>query len=169
MTARSLIFEKHSGRNTREELETYVDQSGKFQLVYPKSWTVEPREGEQPAVDFRIADSENTLAYAHVVTDSESGIGLAGVRSAIENARAEAKEAGVEIGDLDKLSAGSSEIERLSGPAHTPAGDGQVFLAIRDGVRAVVLSPTRDRNPLIWMRAKRFFELICMSLGTAAK
>jgi hypothetical protein len=168
LIAASFFFDQHTGRTTREKLHLYVDESKKFQLIYPESWTVEPGAEE---VDFRVTGNNDTLAYVHITLDTEKPLDAAGLRAVIENAIAELEQANLAIEKLEPIPAGPNggEGERWAGVCRLPASKGQVYLLFRTveagGLRAVVMTPERDLNPMIWMRGNRFYEILCATLA----
>jgi hypothetical protein len=165
--ADSLGFSKFSGRRTREEMARYMAPGLGVELLYPKSWTAVPRKSRFVAVDFRIGQGEGTLAYAHVVRDASKAAGEAGLRGALDDAMAEARSAGIPIENLQKLSAAGSDVERYTASAKAPAGEDAVFLTLRGGaagwLRSTTVAPSKERERMIWMRAKRFDEGIAAS------
>jgi hypothetical protein len=171
LIAGSLVFKRHTGLNTREELKAVSAAGGEITIVYPKSWILERTEVDN-AVDFRIASPSDTLAYAHVVYDPDKPHGPGGLRGAFDDALAEVKQSGVQVGKLDRIAPlGGGGVERVVGRARVPAGEALIFFAFREGktgwIRAVILGPGKELNPLVWMRARRFFELLCVGLEKA--
>jgi hypothetical protein len=170
LIAASFFFEQHSGRTTREDLLPYVDASKKFQLVYPVSWTVEPGAGK---VDFRVVGNNDTMGYVHVVLDTEKLRHASGLRDVLQDAITEVEQANIAIETLKPIPAGPNggESERWVGTCDFPAGKGQLYLLLRNAgtgwIRATVMTPDRDLNPMMWMRGNRFYEILCGTLGAA--
>lgn len=169
LTAASFLFEQHSGRKTREQLLTYVDRRLGFEVVAPKSWSVEP---DAEGVDFRVAGEGDTLAYAHVVADANKAAS-AGVAALLGDAIAEFERAKLTLEKLEPIPGdpAGGDRERWAGACELPKGQGQVLLLFRRvphaWLRATVLTRNREGNPLLWMRGNRCYEIVCATLGEA--
>jgi hypothetical protein len=174
LIAASFFFETHTGRVTREDVNVYVAGNRKYQLAYPSSWNVEPRADKPAAVDFRVASPDDTLAYASVALDAGKPQGAAGLRASLENAISELEDVGVTIQKLERIPADEygGVDERWRGTAQFPAGQGQVMFLFRKGdpgwISAILVAPSKDRNPLLWMRARRFYEFLSETLESPA-
>jgi hypothetical protein len=176
LIAGSFLFRRHSGAVSREKLGLYIEPHKVFRLLYPQSWKVEPGQEDasrRVAVDFRVSGAEDTTAYVRVTADSRPAAQPVELKTLFENTVQELAAAGISIEDIEAVPAGAGggERERWLGGCKLPSGRGQVALLFRRGeigwMTAVMLAPGKTINPLAWMRAKRFYEILTASLGAS--
>lgn len=172
LAAASFLFQKHSGRKTRETLKSYSDARLAFSLLYPESWTVTGRldaDGRSVA-DFRILGGSDLLGYIRVAGPTSSPGSQRELREVFEATLQELKSSGVAVERLDPIPPGrhGGERERWLGTCRLPTGTGQVALLFRKAaagwITAVMLSPGSQSNAVAWMRAKRFYEILTATL-----
>lgn len=175
LAAASFLFRKHSGVVSREKLDLYIDNHKIFRLLHPESWKPEPRPEDRShrvAVDFRIAAAGDTAGYIGVTADTASAK-RAELKTVFENTIQELASAGITVEKLEAIPAGpgGGDRERWLGDCKLPSGRGQVALLFRRGeigwLTAVMLAPEKTANPMAWMRAKRFYEILTMTLGAS--
>jgi hypothetical protein len=174
LAAASFEFSGPCNLKTREPLEAFTDRDGLFRVLYPKSWSFDTEDSLRPqkaGANFRTVTESETTAYLRVEADARISLDATGMEQLFQLTLAEAGEAGVRVKQLDPLPPGNGgrERERWLGECMLPSGPGQIALLFRPGpfcwFSAVMLCPDRARNPLAWMRAKRFYEIAVASLG----
>jgi hypothetical protein len=123
------------------------------------------------AVDIRIADERDTIAYVRVECDQAAPTGSDGAAMLKQHLSEELKQAGVVIGAFESLGALSAKpkLERFVTTCKLPAGEGFVAMATEPSNAGwfgiVLICPGREINPLAWMRGKRAFEIITATLS----
>jgi len=174
LAAASFQFLAHSGAKTREPVLPYRDPDGLFQLMRPVSWTASPLNKLRPAktaVDLRLVDSKETVAYLRI----EADIRYARTAQQLDVIHAvtmsELRDAGVSLLNMqsvESLKDGAKQ-ERKVGDFETPTGKGAASLLLRPVASSwlvgVLLCPKRAINPYGAMRAKRAFELVSETLA----
>jgi len=174
LAAASFEFSGPCNLKTREPLEEFTDRDGLFRVRYPKSWSFDTEDGLRPhkaGVNFRIVTESETTAYLRVEADARISLDATGMEQLFQLTLSEVGEAGVTVKELDPLppGQGGADKERWLGECMLPSGPGQMALLFRPGpfcwFSAVMLCPDKTRNPLAWMRAKRFYEIAVASLA----
>jgi hypothetical protein len=162
-----------TGSDLLEPLLRWEGGDPRFGVAFPASWAGEEKASDVPgksALDLRLADDERLLGYlrvkaidrwAHPTTSDEL----------LRRAECELATAGFVPGGSRISPAADPLGARLPGYAGTTIIEGQMWsqdvearIGVRVGERLAFvftsISVRQRVNPLLWMRAKRAFELV---------
>ena len=174
LAAASFDFLVPPAELSREPLVPFIDPSGLFRLLYPKSWTPAVESSLLPhksGSTFRIESATDTLALLRVEADTRLPLDGSGLEKAFTIAIQEVEESGIVIGDLEPIPADrwAADRERWVGPCSLPSGEGQIALLFRNvglaWASTIVICPGPNIHPMAWLRAKRAYEIAVATLA----
>lgn len=180
-----------TGREFMEEFATYTDSAGRVSFMHPASWKVEelPAGPRVSGVALKLEGEEELLGYVRVQTlDAADGGSFENV---LRGVRRDLAASGLDLDTLRPLEEEGAWGERLwVGDAYTEDETQDLCVVgvkpfvegwgsegvdgggrppgVAPGVACVLLSPSRERSPLVWMRDKRAFEFVIATARPAA-
>lgn len=159
---------------TRERIGSYLDRESLFQLQFPGSWSYQAMDRLRPekaGVDFRLTGEAKIFAYLRVEADTRVSLDDTGLEQLFQLSIDEIEEAGVSISQIHPVpeGAGVGKRERWLGECTWGGIAAQVALLFRrtphGWLSAILLCPEKSLNPMVWMRAKRAYEIAAATLS----
>lgn len=175
-----------TGSDFMENMAIYQDPARRMWFQYPNSWNIESLKTSPlvSAVALRLQSSAELLAYLRVQTvvgkrDYPAQAWLEPIRKDLAAANVNLVSLDSVLSERDapsKLWAGEAEINDTHiqcviaiKPMIRRANEGNVAVGQTgadelSGFASVLLCPLRQRQPLLWMRSKRAFEIVQATL-----